>query len=259
MSKFNILLLAIFCLTILPVSAQNNAWEDQCKSSKTVGNLRFTFPSEVPVDERLRYIDRNLKCVSECLTLVEETIFTDSIEVEFLQSRAEMGKYLGWPASGMAYPDRKTMFCIVADKTPVKHEWMHMITMLKWGEPSPSLTWMNEGLATYADRCSPYSNEEIYAYFLRNGKLIPTEGLVHQFYEQNDVISYFQSAYLVEYLLGKYGITKFRELWKSDITRFDKVYGLSMTELTDEIAEKFHKEHPGTITFDWELFEKGCY
>ncbi len=259
MFKFRILFLAICCLPIFLIKAQDGAWEDQCKSSKTVGNLRFTFPSEVSVNDRLHYIDRSLKCISECLALVEENVFADSIEVEFLRSRAEMAKYLGWPAAGMAYPDRKTMFCIVADKTPIKHEWMHMITMLKWGEPSPSLTWMNEGLATYADHCSPYSNEEIYAYFIRSGKLISIEGLVHEFYKQDDVISYFQAAYLVEYLLGKYGVAKFRELWKGDITQFDKVYGRSLSELSKEIEGKLLKQYPAPMNFDWNLFEKGCY
>ena len=88
-----------------------------------------------------------------------------------------------------------------------------MLTMLKWGTPDKTLIWINEGLATFVDKCSKYSNEEIYAYFVQNKKLIKIDDLIHNFHKQTDIISYFQAAYLVEYLIEKYGISKFKMFW----------------------------------------------
>jgi len=254
--------LFIFLSWLIPFSAikaQDEEWHNECKSSRIVDNFKFTFPSEVTRELREYYIKQNLNSVNECLNIIEEHNFTDSVEVEFLKDRNTMKKYLGWPASGMAYPDRKTMFCIVAEKTPIKHEWMHMISMLKWGTPDKTLTWMNEGLATYADKCSKYSNEEIYTYFIQNKRLISLDGLVNDFYNQNDVISYFQGAYLVEYLIGKYGISKFRIFWQSNISEFENIYGKTLNNIVDDINNYLTKKYTKPIEFDWDEFEKGCY
>jgi len=259
MIKTSCFFLLLLLLSTPFATAQNEVWLDECKSSRIIGTLRFTFPSNVGIDQRNHYIQKNLNCIEECLNIINEHHFTDSVEVEFLKDRNTMKKYLGWPASGMAYPDRKTMFCIMAEKTPIKHEWMHMIAMLKWGTPDQTLTWINEGLATYADKCSGYSNEEIYTYFIQSKKLINIDNLIHDFYKQNDIISYFQAAYLVEYLIEKYGIPKFKLLWKSNITEFEKIYDKPLNDIVNEINNDLGKKYTEPVKFDWNEFEKGCY
>ena len=251
---FNLLLFSLNCLY-----AQNEDWQNDCKSTKVVGNLKFTFPSEVVISDRDYYIQQSINSIKECLTVIKETKFIDSITVEFFNNREDMKKYLGHPASGMAFPNRKTMFCVVAEKTPIKHEWAHMVTMLTWGYPARTLIWLNEGLATYIDNCSKYSREEIYAYFIKSNKLIGIDDLVYNFQNQDDVIAYFQASYLVEYLISKYDINKLKYLWQSDINNFEEIYGVSFANFTEEIRNNLQEKYPATIELDWEELKKGCY
>jgi len=259
MTKAFYFIFVIFFLCSPFVLTQNEDWFDECKSSIIKENLKFTFPSEISIVERNYYIQKNLRSIEECLDVINEFNLTDSVEVEFLKNRDVMKKYLGWPASGMAYPDRKTMFCIIAEKTPIKHEWMHMVTMLKWGIPHKTLTWINEGLATYADKCSKYSNECIYTYLIQSEKLIAIDNLIYDFYNQNDIVSYFQAAYLVEYLINEFGVPKFKMLWQSNMNEFENIYGKSLNKVVDDINNNLKKKYSKFIEFDWTEFEKGCY
>ena len=249
--------LFVFILSICHGTAQD--WTNDCQSTKTVENLKFSFPSEVTIEIREYYIQKTLNSRDGCLQIIEESAFTDSIDIDFLKDRNVMKKYLGWSASGMAYPDRKILFCIVAEKSPIKHELMHMITMLKWGTPDGTLSWVNEGLATYVDKCLEYSNEYLYAYFIQNMKLINTDDLVNNFHLQNEMISYFQAAYLVEYLISTYGVKKLKMLWQTNMSEFEYIYGKTLDSIVDDIDNYLTKKYLDPIGLDWSKLEEGCY
>ena len=109
-------------------------------------------------------------------------------------------------------------------KPPIKHELMHLITMLKWGYPTPTSTWMNEGLGTYAENdCNGINVAQIYRYFLENDKLISIDLLSSDFYKQPEMVGYHQSGYIVEYLLENYSIEQFKKLWTNGFKNFEKI------------------------------------
>lgn len=236
-------------------------WTKMSTEKKTLKNITYFFPSEIDFKRRSSAIKECQQSIEENLKLIEETNFDNKFDIEILRTREEMLKYGGMAAQGLALPESNVMFTLLKDgkNSPIKHELMHMITMYKWGNPSSSSTWMNEGLATYsAGTCFEYSLEEIYKYFIQSNKLISIDKLTKDFYGNPDMIAYTQSAFISKYLIANYGIAKFRELWKSGFEKFDVIYGFDSKTLETKLIDHVNKKYPKKINFDWEKFNKGC-
>jgi hypothetical protein len=256
-----LLLILSFYSCIAQKKATNNEnWNKIVTESKTINNITYIFPSEVEIPRRELAIEECQKSIEENLKLIEETEFNNKMDIEFLKSKKEMLKYGGMAAQGLAYPDRDVFFTLLKDKgSPIKHEMMHMITMYKWGTPPYSTTWMNEGLATYSGgTCSKYSLEEIYKYFIQSNKLISMDKLSEDFYENPDMVAYTQSAFICKFLIDSYGISKFKELWKSGYEKLNEIYGIDSKTLENTLKDYINKKYPKDIDFDWEEFNKGC-
>jgi hypothetical protein len=241
-------------------NTNDETWNKIVTETKTINNITYIFPSEVEIQRRNLAIEECQNAIEENLKLIEEKEFNNKMDIEFLKSRKEMLKYGGMAAQGLAYPDRDVFFTLLKDKgSPIKHEMMHMITMYKWGTPDSSLTWMNEGLATYSGGiCFDYSLEEIYKYFIQSNKLISIDKLSEDFYANPDMIAYTQSAFICKFLIDNYGISKFKELWKSEYKNLNEIYGFDSMILENTLKDYINKKYPKDINFDWEKFNKGC-
>ena len=68
--------------------------------------------------------------------------------------------------------------------------------------------------------------------------LISIDSLTNNFYGEDDMISYHQSAHIVEFLLTNYGIEKFKELWKKGFCFFEEIYTISFSQMEIEINKK---------------------
>lgn len=197
------------------------------------------------------------------LSIIGENNFTTKYRIQFIDSEDEMEKYTGGRTYG-GYADHPNHIVYISFKKeeigPIKHELMHMISMSTWGFPPKSTTWMNEGLSTYAaNYCSGYTVEELYAYYLSNNMLISIDSLVDNFYKNKHVICYHQSAFIVQFLLEKYGIEKFKRLWQSGFQDFEKVYGFSFKKLESDIKIFLNNKYPTAPIIDWETLGKnGC-
>lgn len=237
-----------------------------CRQVIQAGNITYSFPQGTDLALRTALVGKCQRSIRENLALISETDFTDTFDLEFLSSRREILKYAGFPATGVALPERDVMFCILdrdfERNSPIQHELMHMLAMYKWGHPPASSTWMNEGLATWSSGtgavCAGYSYEQIYAYLLLNNKRMPIEGLSGDFYGQPEMIAYTQCAYLAGSLLAEHGVDKFRRLWKEGIDRFEAVYGMPYHQWQDALDLKVRAKYPGMIELDWERLQKGC-
>ena len=234
--------------------------EQAVRYKKQVNNIAYYFPSLIDSIQKQKLINKCEISIRDNLKLINEKSFTDSIDIEFLGSRKEMLKYTGMAASGMAFPERKTMFSLVNLKeAPIKHVLQHLITMLKWGEPHQTSIWMNEGLATFSENnCNDYNVEQIYCYLISNNLQIPIDSLTRNFYGQSEMIAYHQSAFFVQFMLDKYGIVKFRELWKNGFDRFQIIYGLPFSQIQTLINETAKNHYPKTPSINWNEFKKGC-
>lgn len=229
--------------------------------SKTINNMTFNFPSEIGEEAMNAAIKKCQDSITENLALISEAAYTDTIDVEFFLTKAEIGKYTGRAVSGIAVPARHAMYSIIGEgiHPPIQHELMHMITMTNWGHPDRSIEWLNEGIATWAGgTCSDYTLEEIYNYFLQSSELIGLENFAKDFYSYPEMKSYTQCAYLSEYLADNFGIDKVKQLWQTGFYAFEEIYGFSVATFEENIAKALSAKYSDEFDFDWETFKKGC-
>ena len=270
-------LLILFCLPLLFGCAnktqenetieQGNGWKLEKQVTKKVDNFHFTFPSVgYAYDNRDLYVKECIDALKEDCAIIKLPNYNDPIKIKFLNSRKEMEEEVGMTATGWTNMWTQEIH-IVADNEfspPIKHEIMHMISMTTWGYPHDDLIWLNEGLATYAHvpsgyDCNGYNVGQIYRYLLEKEMLISIDSLTNNFHGEDDMISYHQSAHIVEFLLTNYGIEKFKELWKKGFCFFEEIYTISFSQMERKINKNTIEKYPAAVSIDWNVFKKGCY
>ena len=136
---------------------------------------------------------------------------------------------------------------------------MHLITMTTWGFPGQDSNWMNEGLAAYAENdCNGYTDEQVYRYLLEKNMLVDMTALTTSFYRQPEMIAYHQAAYIVQQLLSKYGIEKFKILWTQGFASFETVYGVAFEQFQNSLNKTVRQDVPNPPNIDWNGFNEGC-
>ena len=169
---------------------------------------------------------------------------------------------VGMPASGWTNMWTREIHIVATDEfnPPISHELLHMISMTTWGYPSQDLIWLNEGLATTTEKyCNGHTVGEIYRYFLEEDLLIAMDTLTSDFFSAPDMISYHQSAHIVDYLITNYGLSKFIELWQNGFSAFERVYEMPFHQMEELINKKTLEDYPTVVDIDWEVFSEGCF
>lgn len=233
--------------------------------TKRVGNVSFIFPSKgYAYDNRNKLVEECLDAIKSNIDLIKLHEYTDTISVQFLTSRQEMKKYTGMTPSGIALVQPKILYVVANGdpkevRPPIKHELMHMISMTTWGYPGQDSNWMNEGLAALAENnCNGYNDEQIYRYLLDKDMLISTDDLTISFYKQPEMVAYHQAAYMVQYLLNKYGVEKFKDLWIQGFAAFEKIYSIPFSRVKTDINTTATRDYPSAPPINWNTFQIGC-
>jgi hypothetical protein len=233
--------------------------------SEIPGNISFVFPpGGYAHDHRQQLIRECVDGIKHDLPMINLHEFTDTFTIRFVQSRQEMKECTGIPASGVTMLKPQMMVYLLANEkepgAPIDHELMHMILQAEWGYPDRTSLWMNEGLAAFSqNNCNGYDDEQIYRYFDASHMLLQMDSLVNQFYQEPEMIAYHQAAWMVEYLLRKYGVEKFRDLWQQGFHNFDKIYGTSFSRIEPDIMATAERDYPKPPNIDWKAFSVGCY
>lgn len=231
--------------------------------TKTIDNITITFPIDGYANEnRDEYIKQSLDAIKSNCQLIELSEFKTNIKVKFYRSKQEMIIETPYGKSGISDSYNKTVYMVANENfrsPPIKHELLHLIATLSWGEPVMSSQWMNEGLATYAqNNCNGYTVDQIYRYLLESGKLISMDSLSSDFYIQPEMFAYHQSAYIVEYLVSKYGMEKFKTLWQNGFEKFKEVYGITYSQFEADMQSALRKKIPTVAAIDWDTFMLDC-
>jgi hypothetical protein len=228
------------------------------------GNISFVFPAKgFAYDHRQQLIDQCLDGVKYDLGVLNMPAFTDSFTIRFLDSRVEMNRFTGHPSGGVALPQPYMIIYIVFNEQeqgpPIKHELMHMITLVAWGGPHPTSVWMNEGLAAFSQNsCNGYTDEQIYRYLAVKRMLLPMDSMGLQFYHEPEMIAYHQGGWMIGYLLQHYGVEKLRDLWQQGLDHSKTIYGASFSQLEGDIQAAAARDFPKAPEIDWRSFEVGC-
>lgn len=260
MKKYKLVLFLSLLIYSYNLTSQNKDWSHSTfahledKITKVDGNIRYFINSGISATEGDSIIEITKKHIEHNLKLIGESDFKDSVYIVLVRSRDEMIKYAGGRISGISMLKDKyvpqNMICCISKV--LKHELMHIIVSLKWnpliknyiGHPD----WLSEGLAVYADPEAEALNgltlKEVYASFHQNNKLLKSDLLIKfpSITSTEIEIAYIQSGYIVQFLIERYGIQKFKELWFGSYD-FEKIYGINMEcmiqKINKELCQKY--------------------
>ncbi len=245
-----------------PNSLINDGWTREGQIHRMVNNIYFNFPDTgYTYEAKDSLIKESFKGLESNMKIIGFNDFTDTIQVRFLNSREDMFWLTRTKAGGIAYPFINTLYLVANEeqKSPLKHELMHLMVMERWGYPDHSSTWINEGLAAYAENnCNGFNVAQIYRFFMDTNMLIDIDSLSNDFYAESEMIAYHQSAAIVEYLLNNYETEKFKELWVTGFSQFKQIYGLEFSELKNNLEKSLLEKYPTKPNIDWESFKEGC-
>jgi hypothetical protein len=88
--------------------------------------------------------------------------------------------------------------------------------------------------------------------------LISIDSMTTDFYKQPEMIAYHQSAYIVQYLIEKYGIERLKNLWQSGFQDFERIYDVPYQKIESDIQQELKIRIPVVPNIDWEILKKGC-
>lgn len=262
---------AIFLLIVIGCTDKKNVqdslteegWTSEGQIHKMIKNIHFNFPDEgYNYNAKDSLIEECFKGIESNLKIIGFNEFTDTVQVRFLNSPEDMFWLTGTHSGGITYLHINTVYIVANEdqKPPLKHELMHLMVMEKWGYPHQSSTWINEGLAAYAENnCNNFNVAQIYRCLMDEQLLIDIELLTNDFYAESEMIAYHQSAAIVEYLLNNYKIEKFKKLWINGFSEFESIYGVQFSEIKNNLEESLLEKYPTKPTIDWESFKEGCF
>jgi len=170
-----------------------------------------------------------------------------------VSSRERMKELIGRETNGIAFPDKKIVCFIFNEKQNAggAHELMHVMARNLWtGNPK---TWINEGLAVYADdQWWGHKLHDLNKYLLQGGKLIPLEKLIEHLTDYSDMIVYPEAGSFLKYLYEQYGIVKVRQLWAhGDTQDFQRVFGEDLATLEREWHSELMRADSNRIRYDF--------
>lgn len=248
---------------------RSSGWEEKKTVTRQIDNFYFTFPAEgYAYKNRDRLVEKCLKAFDQNCALIGDPDYTEFTRIRFVSSKNEVLLHANLYVSAMADINSQSIYMTVSDvgpenerltKPPIVHETMHLVAMTHWGPPPQNNNWLNEGLATYAQNsCSGFSVAEIYRFFMENEMLAPLDVLSNSFYDVPEMVSYHQSAYIVEYLITQHGIANFEAFWKGGFKSLESVYGFNHQQLLKNVNAQVLKSHPQLASIDWEVLKEGC-
>ena len=182
---------------------------------------------------RLDEIEKSIEVSrASVLSLLQVKEFPDRIHVFLVDSRPRMRDLMGAEQFGGAIAKTRVVFAVVnATNTGCStHEFCHVIASSVWGKPE---RWIDEGFASFSDE--RWRNRDMLAARLAaQGRLLPLKNLAEDFLKHPEGVTYIESASFLGFVIERYGMEKFKDVWKGGFKRLPKALGRSVPELEAE-------------------------
>ncbi len=236
--------------------------------SVNYGNFRMYFRGNSYSARHVPELEHKLSVAFDrILTVLDTNSYHMGINLILLDSAGELQQLTGYYVhGGMAMPGQSLAFFVFDSvrRGAFEHELFHYIANDCWHYSTSRL--LNEGSAVYTDLTGNgcYYDNPIYsinAYMRKEKKLLSFDALINDFdnrARENEVIAYLESAAIFKYLYEQYGIRKMKRLWVEGFTKFENIYGFSISQLENEWMLFISKIAP-PANMDWNmLMDNGC-
>jgi hypothetical protein len=168
--------------------------------------------------------------------------YPKKLQLFVINSREDMHKLTGVRGNGSAFPSTQMAIVVRSAKIDALtcHELIHVMAINSWGRTE---SWINEGLAVYAD--SLWWGQSIHSiahYLYKKDLLPPVKQMFSYFRDVNSLISYPMTGSFCKYLISEYGMESFKMLWKKGHKQLPTIYGKSVEELEADWKKVIQKE-----------------
>lgn len=240
---------AVLCAAILsggasafaqePAGLARSALDDPAFSWIREGTewLRVYFlEGSYPAAHRDSLVELARRARDHALATLGAERFDRSIDVFFIESRAQMDSLVGAPVTGFAHRDARAVFLVTNAewRSFERHEIMHVIAHHVWDPPAEPSAWIVEGLAQFADgRCGGYSVDSVTRSLVDSNGTVPLDKLTRRFRQLNDLTAYLQAASIVGYIYRVHGRDAVERTWREGLDGLSASIGLTPRQLMD--------------------------
>jgi hypothetical protein len=266
---------SIVCFAlVLGCSAPATSSEDRLEVQRILGDSRYEWVSVGTPNARLHFpagsfaeTKRDLlpeqaeESRRVVLDRLNEPDYPSTIDLFYVDSRADMERLVGLPVTGFAYFDEQAVVLVFNStwRPFERHELTHVVTLGTW--PSPAGPAVVEGLATYVDGlCGGYENGRLARKMLDMESLLPLGDLTEEFRQQDDLVAYLQAAAMIEFAVERLGAGVIRTAWDRGVAAVPELLGNSSPggfepQFKAWLASTYDPVPPES----WEaILERGC-
>lgn len=187
--------------------------------------------------------------------------YSNTVDLFYVDSRADMEQLVGLPVTGFAYFDDRAVVLVynAAWRPFERHEPTHIVTLETWPDPAgPAVV---EGLATYVDGlCGGYENGRVAQTFMDMGAGFPLETLTGEFRLQDDLVAYLQAASTIEFAVERLGESVIGAVWERGLPAIPELLGISSVGEFELQFENWLSSTYDPIPLEYwdEIREHGC-
>ena len=231
----------VFCTLVLGCSIPAAESDDRPEVQRILGDVRYEWVSTESPNTRLHYpvgsfaeqqrdqlSARAEEAKNSVLLRLNAPGYSSSVDLFYVDSRADMEQLVGRPVTGFAYFDERAVVLVYnATWRPFeRHELTHVVTLGTWPDPAgPAVV---EGMATYVDGfCGGYENGRVARTIHDTGTGVALETLAEDFRIQDDLVAYLQAASLIEFAVKRAGPGAIHTLWESGLPALPELPGIS--------------------------------
>lgn len=236
---------------------------------KQDNNIFYAVDTAINITDRESIITKTKEYIQKDLNILQERDLTESLLIALVRGRGDMYRFTDKRTSSFSILKNETLTAhtVISVYDPqycsLNRELMRIILCIKWGNQQDSqLTWLNEGLSTYAtpeaDNCNNYTLEEKYIYLLQNSRLIDLTEFPTSEISPDFKAARLQAAYIVSKLLHNYGIEKLKQLWIEGMNNFETIFGESLSAIMERIDIILNQRYNIPLTMNWQDFAKDC-
>lgn len=230
-----------FFVFLLGCSAPSPTPDDSSEVQRILADTRYEWLSIESPNTRVHFPagsyaamnrdllpDRAEEARSTVLDRLNKPEDSRTIDLFYVDSRADMERLVGLPATGFAYFDEQAVVLVFNStwRPFERHELTHVVTLGTW--PSPAGPAVVEGLATYIDgSCGGYENGRVARSMLDMESLLPLGDLTGEFRQQDDLVAYLQAAAMIEFAVERLGAAVIRTAWDRGVAAVPELLGYS--------------------------------
>lgn len=209
-------------------AATNITWDSATSPHTTTYVDRRAGPSRGAARLAAR-AERDLRTVTAWLSLPPP----DEIAIFVVTRHEDMVALGGGLQRGLTRGAERVVLLLDNDTlaAPLRHELVHVVTSVAWGQPAEPFRWLSEGIAVAVDGCAGHPARAVARRLLEADRLPGLGEIIDRLPALPPGEGYAAAGSLVGFLRDEYGVGALKTLWREGAAKLPLVTGSSLQDL----------------------------